>query len=383
MESTSSDLLNILPKKNKKRGACALSGPFNCFFDHTLPIASMLNIPLITSDPYILLTYKGLYPKFKYKLCNWFLPDLLEEYSTFFYGFNFEEQTFQDLLSHVKKKHPNHPGLKLPHKFIYHFHGCSDKLWFSDNGRHLAQADEILFYGNRMVDLFKKTNIYNKINSYSFIGNYRYAYYKRHKHFFDLIADKFIFSLFEKKQSTLLYAPTWKDRADSSSIFKAYADILGNLPDNYNLLVKLHPNLTLPTQGYDPKLLVEMLDPYARRPNIQIAPLFPCVYPILNKVNAYVGDYSSVGYDALAFDLPMFFINHNKRSPIHDTRAHLLQAGRNIYTEDLKEFYSILEKELPGDSAKYSKIRKEIYEYGFGKDLTYEETQKRLQSLLI
>src|SRR5690606_19131652 len=137
---------------------------------------------------------------------------------------------------------------------IYHLHGCSDKHWFRSEG-HLLDVDEVLLYGQRMVDLFKEMNLLDRIQSHTLVGNYRYAYYLEHKSFYDQLVEKEIFSKFKRKQFTLLYAPTWMDAQKGCSIFKAYKDIIEQLPSNMNLLIKLHPHLNFQFESHDPKKL--------------------------------------------------------------------------------------------------------------------------------
>lgn len=382
MKTSPSFSLETLSKIGQERGPCVLASPYYAFVDHAIPIASILDIPLITKEISIYFTFKHFYPRFKCQLKDWTVPEIIENYSTVFYGFSLDGYHFNETIEYGKENYPDKKIWDLPVKFIYHFHGCSDKCWFQENS-HLTDANQLLFYGNRMVDLFKSIDLLKKIKSVGFVGNYRYVYYKKHKAFFDMIAQKEIFSKFKKKQFTLFYAPTWMDHTETSSIFEAYSYVLDNLPDDYNLLIKLHPNLSRKVEDYCPKKLYALLDQYVSKPNVQIVPLFPCIYPLLNGVDAYLGDYSSVGYDALSFDIPLFFINHKMRSPLHDKRALLLQAGTDIYPDEFKNLYSIIKKTLPDDFAKNAKRRREIYEYGFGKDLTYEETKERFKSYLL
>lgn len=374
--------LDRLVQPTTARGACVLAGPFYSILDHTIPICSILDIPMITKSPNIVFNFKRFYPPFKCEFKDWSLPYVIERFSTIFYGFNVSQYTFRELIELSKREKPNDPLWKLPVKFIYHLHGCSDKRWFKSQG-HLLDVDQILLYGNRMKDIFSEMGLLKKMNSYGMVGNYRYCYYKKHKAFFDRITDKEIFSKFKKDQFTLLYAPTWKDDKNSSSIFDAYRHVIENLPKDFNLLIKLHPNLSLPNDHYDPKSLYSLLDRYSKHSNIQLIPLFPCVYPILNRVDAYLGDLSSIGYDALTFNLPMFFLNHQRLDPKKNPLAYLLQCGISILPKDFKHIYSIIDKNLKTDHERFTEIRQKTYAYAFGKDLSFSATKKRLQSFLL
>jgi len=136
-----------------KRGACAIAGPFYSIFEHTVPIASMLDIPVITKEPNLVFIFKHFYPKFKCELRNWSLPYIIENYSSIFYGFGIEGHPFNHQMKLKREEEPGNPIWNLPTKAIYHFHGCSDKCWFKENS-HFTDVDQILFYGDRMLDLF-------------------------------------------------------------------------------------------------------------------------------------------------------------------------------------------------------------------------------------
>ena len=210
-----------------------LAGPYLNTLDHTLPIASILDIPLISSDPNITFIFKNFYPHFRCHLKNWSLPYIVENFSTVFYGFNIERDAFQTLsfrklINQSKEKDPKNPLWDLETKFIYHFHGCSDKRWFRADS-HLTDVDQIFFYGDHMIDLFKSLDLYDKIVSPGIAGNYRKAYYLKNKDFFDTLAHNEVFSKFKNEQFTILYAPTWQDRTNATSIFKAYSDILDKI----------------------------------------------------------------------------------------------------------------------------------------------------------
>ena len=73
------------------------------------------------------------------------------------------------------------------------------------------------------------------------------------------------------------------------------------LPSDWNLILKLHPLL----EERDPALFYRLN--LLERDNLLILHKFPPVYPILEQIDAYLGDYSSIGYDVLSLRKPMFF----------------------------------------------------------------------------
>ncbi len=375
--------LQSILNKTTQRKACALMGPYKVFIDHTAPICALLDIPMITADPKVKFTYEHLYPGLKCLIKEWSLDYLLKYYSTVFYAFRPNTSFAQEIKS-MQKKEPDNPIWKNQTKFIYHLHGCSDKGYHSGwiaPKSHFLDVDQVLFYGRRMKDIFKDNQVLERLRSYALIGNYRYLYYLENKDFYKKVIQKEVFSHFEKEQPTLLYAPSWTDPEGSCSLFKAYKTVLDNLPGHYNLILKLHPYLSIKTPEYDPAPLYELLSPYSSRPNIEIVPMLPLIYPILDRVVAYIGDYSSIGYDALSFKLPLFFLNHNERD-LQDKGAYLVRCGREVKPNEFKDLYSIIEEELATRCPLKKEQQKEVYAYAFGEDCSYSDLKERFIKLL-
>ncbi len=376
--------LKSVLKKSIPRKACALMGPYQVFIDHTAPICSILDIPLITDNPHVKFTYEKYYPGLQCLIKDWSLEYLIKNYSTIFYAFR-PHVSFAQEIERMQKIHPENKMWQKKTKFIYHLHGCSDKGYHSDwiaPKSHFLDVDQVLFYGQRMEDIFKDNGVLSRLRSHTHVGNYRYLYYQQHRSFYQDVVQKEIFSKFEKEQTTLLYAPSWKDPEGSCSLFKAYQAVLDNLPSNYNLILKLHPYLSIKTEEYDPKPLYDLLDPYASKPNIEIVPMLPLIYPILDRVSAYIGDYSSIGYDALSFQLPLFFLNHNQR-PLSDKGAYLLRCGHEIRPSHFDSLYSLIQKELSKSSSSKDKEQRHAYEYAFGKNISFDDLKKKFSDLLL
>ncbi len=368
---------------HKGRGACALVGPHQGFIDHTAPICSILGIPLLTDQPEAKFIYESLYPGLNLVIKKWTLDYLLENYSTVFYPFR-PIPSFNQLIQKGKQDNPQNPIYHLKTKFIYHLHGCSDKGYHSDwiaPKSHFLDVDQVLFYGRRMHDIFRDNGVLEKLRSFAFIGNYRYLYYLKYRDFYQKVISLNVFDHFEKEQPTLLYAPSWIDPEGSCSLFEGYRDLLDRLPSHFNLVLKLHPYLSIRTKDYDPTPLYRLLEPYLTKPNIVVVPQLPLVYPLLDRVVAYIGDFSSIGYDALAFNLPLFFLNHQNRS-LEDKGAYLLRCGKVFYQGDFATLYPSIEKTLSEKQNPYLDLQKETYHYAFGKNKSYEELQTQLQELL-
>lgn len=316
------------------------------YIDHLAPLCSLLKIPLLTNEEGIEELVKKYYPSLKVIHKNYleFHNFVVREYDLVFYcttrfAFDSDFAWYQD-----------RAGKRV--KSIWCPHGNSDK------GRHqsfmeaLEKEEQILVYGPKMLDYLKEKNILGKIASPIQIGNYRYLYYLKHKAFLDAKVEE---ALGEKNKKTILYAPTWQDSEKSSSFEMAYESLSKNLPSSYKLIIKLHPN-TISRLG----IRFENLIWQCKDKNIFFLKDFPLIYPLLNYVDIYLGDMSSIGYDFLTFDKPLFFINTNKRDPKRDPGLYLYKCGTEI--KDIKYLYDTIEKSK--DS--FSKKRRAVYEYTFG-----------------
>ena len=169
-----------------------------------------------------------------------------------------------------------------------------------------------------MIDLFYHEGVLNQLNQYVITGNYRYTYYKKHKKFFDELIEKEILSHFKEKKKIIFYAPTWMDLEESSSFFDCASAVLDSLPEAYNIIVKPHPQLELDNTT----LYYQILGKYHKHPRIFFLTDFHLIYPILNIADIYLGDMSSIGYDFLVFNRPMFFLNKDNRNPKKDRRSY-------------------------------------------------------------
>ncbi|MFN0065081.1 MAG: CDP-glycerol glycerophosphotransferase family protein, partial [Chlamydiales bacterium] len=187
------------------------------------------------------------------------------------------------------------------------------------------------------------------------VGNYRYHYYQQHKEFFDSIISCHLPPMDRK---TVLYAPTWSfpqaPGEEESTFFALYPDILEHVPDGYNLLVKLHP--------YFFRLFPEKVATIRAQfesERIHFIDDIPLVYPLLDKVDIYLGDYSSVGYDFLTYNRPLFFLPNSVEDPF------LFRCGTKI--EDPKRVFQAFE-----EKDRYASERQRLYHDCFA-DVTLKE----------
>lgn len=214
-------------------------------------------------------------------------------------------------------------------KILWLPHGNSDKGWntpFFD----ALQGETALVYGQRMIDFMKEKGVFPKTIR---IGNFRREYFK---------------NLGAPDGKTFLYAPTWDE---DNSFWKAFPLLAQRLPSDCNLWVKLHPNTV---KKYAPE--IEVLIGRYERANIQFLSDDPPIYPLLAKCSAYIGDMSSIGYDFLSFNRPMYFLNANPILPLH-------KCGLPI---DAADFDFVLKNP-------FAEEQKKLYEYTFGGPMNWKE----------
>ena len=244
-------------------------------------------------------------------------------------------------------------SLAIIAKPFHHFwlpHGQSDKGARSFFFEALQEEKGALVYGQKIIDFMREKKVFAKPIQ---IGNFRREYFLKHQAFY-------------KKEIQLpagknfLYAPTWDDSESNCSFWTALPDLASRLPVECNLLVKLHPNTI---RKFEPEIEI-LIGRYAKKKNLIFLPSWPPIYPILNQCSAYIGDASSIGYDFLSVDLPMYFLNKNQTVPLH-------RCGTSI---DPKTFDFPLED-------RFSEERKELYRYTFDPSVNWDQVKGEIDAL--
>lgn len=303
---------------------CALNtGEDFHLLDHIAPLASLLNIPLIVTEEENDLLSRKYYPEVATK----FWPNLefrLAEIAEKF-----------DILFACKHWSPHLKTLfrtlfQKEMRLIFCPHGQSDKGYRTPILASYALHDGVLIYGDLLKKMLIELNIWNAIASHSIVGNYRWLYFQKHRQRLRRVAETEIFSQLKPRQRTLLYAPTWQDADHATSFFRAI-EYLSQASD-WNVIVKVHPLL----EQRSPALFYRLT---ASLKNVLLVHKFPLVYPILERIDAYLGDYSSVGYDVLALQKPMFFLPQSHLPP-----ARLHACGQVVSLDN--QLFQTIEKGL-------------------------------------
>jgi len=120
-------------------------------------------------------------------------------------------------------------------------------------------------------------------------------------------------------------------------------------------MIKLHPFLA----EDDPAQVFQITAHYENHDSVIFVDDFPVIYPLLNRCSLYLGDYSSIGYDFLSFDKPLYFLNRTNSSPLHACGLELPEPWKGKLCPFLMETLELNEKN-------YSSQRKKIYRYAFG-----------------
>ncbi len=188
-------------------------------------------------------------------------------------------------------------------------HGLSDKGWKSSFFETLGEEDLLLVYGQRMRDVLAAKKV--TIPQLS-VGNFRWKFYQQHREFYNkLMTERF------GDRRFILYAPTWEDSEKNSTLW----DVLPKLEQN--VLVKVHPNTQ---KRFMPEL-------ERAKGRVEILEDFPPIYPLLDRTDIYIGDMSSIGYDFLHFNKPMFFLCREKTQ---DESTFLMRCGTQITMDQVR-----------------------------------------------
>jgi hypothetical protein len=306
------------------------------YVDHLAPLCSLMNWPLIVCEERIAILSEGYYPDLKVIQKNLF--DLKLPAITLTCGHRLLLEAF-------------FPGQRT--KTVWLPHGNSDKGWNSPFFEALQEEEIALVYGQKMIDFMHQKKAFPKTIS---VGNFRLHYYMKHKKFYEKLFNG------PKKTKIFLYTPTWDDAENNNSFWKAFPSLSTNLPKDCHLLIKLHPN-TLSKYVLELEILMGR---FKKQKNITFLPEFPPIYPLLNACDAYIGDMSSIGYDFLHFNRPLFFLNANPSLALN-------QCGLKIEADT---FDFTIQKPNTFDD-----IRKSMYEYTFDPCPNWNELSYALRCL--
>jgi hypothetical protein len=195
-------------------------------------------------------------------------------------------------------------------------HGNSDKGWKIPIFDALGTDEPLLIYGQQMRQRCQE-------RPHAIIGNFRKQYYEMHRPFYRQLTRA---ELPIDDIAPVLYAPTWVDPEGNGTFWSDVKSVLQTIPTQTTLWIRPHPNMV----KTDEHRLLALTGPLKAR----LLPEFPPVYPVLEYATAYIGDMSSVGYDFLAFDRPLFF-PRQAALPLHQAITSIERKA--LYAEAFAE----------------------------------------------
>lgn len=329
--------------------------------DHLAPLCKIMDIPLLVTDHEFGESIQQFYPDIKVLVPDWsdLSPDyLIKNYDVIFQSEPWNRNRFYNTFKPLEEKY--HKQIRCVHCP----HGFSDKLFWM---AQCVEEDILLVYGKNMLDMFEELKIKDNLNTWVRTGNYRYQYYLQNKEFYDSYVEKNIWNHFSNNHPTILYAPTCNDFENNTSFLDSEA-IMDKLPSHYNLIVKIHPVL----EETDAPIVYSMIGKYENKKNIVFIKDLPLVYPLLARSDIYIGDISSVGYDFLFYNRPMFFLNQKERDAKTDRNSFLFRCGIEILPSQYDQIYSIIDANIESDKQNFFEIRKKVYHYTFGDLIPFE-----------
>jgi CDP-Glycerol:Poly(glycerophosphate) glycerophosphotransferase len=225
------------------------------------------------------------------------------------------------------------------------FHGMSDKPFTYE--RDFSDYLLCLCVGQRQVDRLLQTPC-NQTMKWKLIG------YPKFDHLPTLPP------LFENEKKTLIYCPTWrKENISSIEIFLDHPEVIQQLTQEYNLIVKPHPNIFNPDRQFYDRQIVDRLH---QLPNIRLIQSGN-VMPWYAQADLFIGDISAAGYEWLYYNKPMVFLNPQpgilQPSPDVAALTYLWQCGE--VCDEMSQLKQLVEENLACD--RHQTMRESLLHY--------------------
>lgn len=353
------------PNFSENASICGLIyGPCEHHLDHIATLCALAGLPLIVTEPSVYLLAKEFYPSVTVYYCETlalssFLASNVATIIT-----TLPKDLFDKIFL-------DQPVSKIPTS-VWCPHGNSDKGKHSFFAEALRSESAALLYGEAMLSFFQQKKALSNSCALFFIGSYRYSYFQSHRGFYTRKLNEHLQKQFGPISKTILYAPTWQDHEGFSSVSLALKPLLEQLPSNYNLIIKLHPNTLLSQDLMIQRLILK----YESSQNIIFLENFPPIYALLDAIDIYVGDSSSIGYDMLLFAKPLLFIN--VKTPID--ALPLFEMGKVLYQQDLNKLYTYIESHLTRQDS-YTSRQRDLANRTFSKPPSKHELLDFLNAL--
>jgi CDP-glycerol glycerophosphotransferase (TagB/SpsB family) len=248
-------------------------------------------------------------------------------------------------------------------KFVQIFHGTSDKTY--NTNKEIVHYDLVCVSGSKMLQDMEKKGL-NKNKNCIITGNLKAdmvfnKVYDRDREVKNLGLDP--------GKKNVLYAPTWIDGMGNSSFKKFGLFLHDYFPQEYQLTIKLHPNIYL----YKSDLVAKLKENIKGSKNILLLEENIKIYeiiPVLAASDALMTDVSGVSHEYIAFLRPMIFLNNKNllRYFYGKARLRIWKAGDVV--SSLEDLPKTIKNNLDNPN-RYKKIQEqilhEIYDYTDGK----------------
>lgn len=325
------------------------------YLDHLGILCITLNLPLIITEHSTLETAKQFYPDLDCHLMD--LQDLSVKFLADHFDVIFESghRWAAELLPLFDL------FFQKPMRIVYCPHGNSDK---GHSYQNPIPKDLSLYYGSHMYQHLAKTRALLQLSGLVRTGNYRAAYYRARETFYHQLLSPHL--NIDPSCKTVFYAPSWPDGENPSSFLSCSERVIEEVGQFFNLIIRWHPFLgeMYPAQTEQLKFR------YTGKKRISFLNDFPCIYPILQNTDLYLGDFSSIGYDFLEFNRPLFFF---------DTYPGLLDSCGTRINWDQNFGKALLSYE---DTKEKEQLRKKAYSEVFGEERKGSEILKDIKEAL-
>lgn len=349
--------------------ACGIIHGTDYLLDHLGVLCEELDIPLFVTDHKLLLCAKKYYPNLTISYADLPAVSSQEIFSQFDLLLYTSKVWACESYAYVKELY------KLPTRIAYCPHGNSDKGFSFIGTKSYPASDIELYYGNHMKELLEEMGALKGVSLPIRTGNYRLAYYKKNRAFLDSLVEAEIFSRLPSNPKTALYAPTWSSAEATSSFFTSCLDLINSLPSDCNLIVKPHPFL----ERNDISAYYKLQGACSAKENILFVDSFPPIYPLLARCSFYIGDFSSIGYDFLSFDQPLFFFDSTENQHASSRARYLHTCGMTLPKQT--DPFAFIAKHEHENRLCLSTKRKEMYNYVFGEEVDTALLKKQLLQL--
>ena len=328
------------------RALLLLTGPYT-HLDHLHVFGELLHIPIVVTDPQLAL------------LSQIFYPHVSAIYrSSALFSLDFFVQDV-DLLIESGRLHKMEmdPFLRMLYgkqlRYAYCPHGNSDK---GHSSKVHPEQDVVFFYGEEMRMHLLNIGAWQYIRHPIRMGNLRRASYERNRQYYTSLVQEHILSHIDQNKPIALFAPTWQDGENPSSFFKEMHRVCTELSSFYTVIVKLHP--LLETFHYQEVLCAQRL--YANK--VLFLEHWPAIYPLIELCDIYIGDYSSMGYDFLSVNRPLYFFTGDR---VQECSLH---TSGMIIPKDVHLGHYIIDTKEDNQRI-YEESRKSLYMHAFGNDV--------------